>query len=133
MSFFSLGSGNFDHKSEWFGMNGYPIPPPDAIVRYPDGSFGPIMFHYASEGCTAKDIARENGFDCRCLEMQDDLADDDPLYIDYFEKGASDVVRRWKPPEIEGWRLVGKHDSEDGPVAFYIRKRVAPTDGGDHG
>ena len=116
-------SANFDHKNEWFGMNGYPTPPADAIVRYADGSFAPIMFHYASEGCNARAIAAENGFDLKAVAMADEVDDEDALYRAYFEEGASDVVRKWQPPEIEGWRLVGKTDSEDGPQAFYIRPR----------
>jgi hypothetical protein len=125
-----LTSGSFDPNSEWFGMHGYATPPPDAIVRYADGSFGPLMFHYLSEGCKTKDVAAENGFDIQWVEMEDVLPEDDPLYIDYFEKGASDVVRRWVPPTIDGWRLVGLFDTEDGPTAIYIKPRASSKSGG---
>jgi hypothetical protein len=122
---------SFDLNSEWFGMHGYPIPPPDAVVRYADGSFGPLMFHYMSEGCKTKDVANENGFDIQWVEMADVLPEDDPLYVDYFEKGASDVVRRWVPPTIDGWKIAGLFDTEDGPTAIYLRRRPTPTDGAE--
>lgn len=113
---------NWNHEIDWFGFGGYAIPPPDAIVRYADGSFTPIMFHYLSEGCSAKHIARANGFDIMFVDMEQVLDEDDPLIKAYFEDGASDIVRKWTPPEIDGWRLVLKLDSENGPVAGYIRK-----------
>mgnify|MGYP001603933555 CR=1 FL=1 len=107
---------------DWYGMNGEKLPEPDAIVSYPDGSFGAIMFHYAAEGSTAKDVAATHGFDLKTVDMHVDLDDDDPIAVAYSQ-GSPDAVRQWQPPDLEGWRLVGKHDTEDGPTAFYIKPR----------
>lgn len=115
------------------GGPAYPVPPPDAIVRYADGSFAPIMFHYAAEGCKPGEIAAENGFDLHLVEMENVLPDDDPIMVAYFEDGDASAFRKWAPPEIDGWHLVGKQQAEDGPVAIYIRKRATPVSdtGGD--
>lgn len=106
-----------------YGMHGERIPDADARVVYPNGSFGPMMFHYLSEGCSLKHVAQENGFDLRVIAMNDLLAEDDPLAIEYAD-GSSDVVRKWAPPEMDGWSLSAKHDTEDGPVAIYLKPRV---------
>ena len=54
--------------------------------------------------------------------MHDVLDDDHPLRSEYYH-GAMDVVQRWVPPmPRDGWKLAGKNDSEDGPIAYYIRK-----------
>jgi len=99
-----------------YGMNQEALPKADDIVRYPDGSFAPIMFHYAAESSLIRDIAAANGFELRSEELHDD----NPLAAEY-EAGDGDVIRRWNPPEIDGWRLVGKNDTDDGPRAWYVR------------
>jgi hypothetical protein len=99
------------------------LPAPDTLIEYPDGAFGPLMFHFSTEGDSAKAIAADQGFDYSWVEMGDVLSDDDTLSIEYFAEGKPDVVGRWTPPEREGWTLVGKNDSENGPVAHYIRKQ----------
>lgn len=104
-----------------FGVDSSAVYAPDTIIRYADGSFGPMMFHYAHEGCLLRYIAKEHGFDLNFIHMEDVLGDDDPLFIAYFENGESDACSRWTPPECNGWRLVGKSDGEDGPFAIYIR------------
>ena len=107
-----------------YGYAGERIPDPDARVVYPNGEFGPMMFHYLTEGCNLKQVAAENGFDIKFVVMNDELPDDDPLVIEY-EGGSSDVVRKWVPPPgSDGWELAAKHDTEDGPVAAYLRKRA---------
>ena len=106
-----------------YGMHGERIPDPDARVMYPNGAFGPMMFHYLAEGCNLKHVAAENGFEIKFLDMNDELPDDDPLVTEY-EDGSSDVVGKWDPPTIDGWELAAKYDTENGPVAAYLRKRA---------
>lgn len=107
---------------EWYGMHGEKLPAPDDLVLYPDMSFEPVMFHYSAETCKPHDIAKAHGFELAVDTMESQLSDDDPLYIDYFENGCGDALRKWTPEAKDGWKLVGKSDTEDGPVAFYIRK-----------
>lgn len=108
---------------EWYGMHGDKLPAPDDIAYYPDGSFLPMMFHFAVDTCKPSDIANEHGFEIRMRSMVDVLPDDDPLVVAYTD-GDGAVVRRWLPPSIgDGFKLVGKSDTEDGPVAIYVRKR----------
>ncbi|MBY0561449.1 hypothetical protein [Hyphomicrobium sp.] len=110
-----------DYRAE-FGMNGHELPKPDDIVHYADGSFLPMMFHFAGEGIDLRAIALEQGFDLKGVSMENVVEDDDPIFIDYFEKGCSDVLLRWQPPQVAGWDLVGKFDAEDGPMALYLRR-----------
>lgn len=81
-----------------------------------------IAFHYATEGCNLKHVAATNGFDMRVVSMHEILDDADPLSVEY-EAGSVDVVRKWVPPSLDGWDLSAKHDSEDGPIAVYLRPR----------
>lgn len=101
------------------------MPSPDAVVRYHDGQSGPAMFHYSHECADFKAIATEHGFDISMVFMSDDLPDNHALSLAYFHDGAlEEVLGRWrpKPPVGEGWSLCGKHDTEDGPVALFLRK-----------
>lgn len=105
------------------------LPPADAVIDYGEGRIGPVMLHWLVEGQDAEHIAREAGFDCMWLPMDEDLRHDDPIYVDHFEYGADDTLARWQPtpPAAPGWKLVGKHDTEDGPVALWVRRRVRPV------
>lgn len=105
-----------------YGYSGEKIPDPDAKVDYGNGEFGPMMFYYLPDGYDLKHVAATHGFDLKALSMNQALDHDDPLVLEY-EDGSSWVVREWTPPAIEGWDLCAKHDTEDGPVALYIRKR----------
>lgn len=98
------------------------VPSPDAIVKYENGEFGPIMFHYAAETASMVDTAEANGFHLKIVEMQTMLDDDHPFCLEYLD-GSHEVVAKWEPSPIDEWRLVGKCDSEDGPLAIYIKPR----------
>lgn len=103
------------------------MPAPDAIVHYPKtGEFLPAMLFYASEGCNPKHIAMANGFDVRFVKASDIIGEDDPLAKALED--CQDIIARWEPPSIDGWKLVGKTNSEDGPVAMYLRKAVRSDD-----
>lgn len=97
------------------------MPAPDLIVRYDDGTFAPAMFHYLHEGVDIRAIAREHNFELKHAFMEDVLDEDDPLALRYeADSGDASIIRDWSPPEFEGWRIVGKYESEDGPIAIYL-------------
>lgn len=59
------------------------MPPPDALINYPDGSTGAAMFHYlaAEDGNAFENVVREHGFDIKGHHMDDDH----PLMAEYSE------------------------------------------------
>lgn len=100
------------------------MPAPNTIIVYSGGHFAPAMVHWATENCDLGHIAREAGFECRWLRLDEDLPEDDPIYVDWSEYGASadDILPRWQPTEQgDGWVLSGKWDTEDGPTALFLR------------
>ncbi len=102
------------------------MPAPGAAVEYDDGEFSPAMFHYAIEGADTRAIAREHGFDCRFLMMEDDSRDEVEPLRQRYGGGDDTALAEWTPPDAEeGWTLAGKWQSEDGPVALWLRPRVA--------
>lgn len=108
------------------------MPVPDLIIGTAEGGFVPAMLFYAPEGTDAKLVARENGFDSYFMDMEDTLPVEDPLHAEYFDKGGSteEILPRWTPPAPEpGYALVGKWDTENGPTAFYVRKRPDAGEG----
>ncbi len=98
------------------------MPAPETLVAYHDGVVGAAMFHYAAEGSDHAAIAREHSFEHRELWLEHDAEADEALTKAY-EDGASDICARWHPSVPEGWLLGAKHDTEDGPIAVFIRKR----------
>ena len=98
-------------------------PAPDLLIEYPDGSVMPLMFHFAIEGHDLGAIATEAGFETRWQDL--DERDEPDLYADYFEHGADDVIGRWNVVAPDGWQLGGKWDTEDGPTACFLRRKVA--------
>lgn len=99
------------------------VPKPDSIVRYKDGSFVPLMFHYADEGIPLKQIAESNGFHLTSIAMEDDVADDHPAWIACFDEGRSDMLPLWRPEPPMGYSLVAKYFTEDGPIAIFIMRK----------
>jgi transposase len=85
------------------------------------------MWHFATEGDNFKAILEEQGFEHRRVDMENELADDDPLR-DIYDQGDAGrpALREWQPPELDGWKLIAKNDTEDGIVAHYIRA-LSPT------
>lgn len=102
------------------------LPPPDTIIDYADGQFGPLMFHYAAEGQRFDDIAREAGFETHFLSMEDDLASDDhPLMVEHFTDGQNTALPKWTPTSPgDDWKLVAKYDTEEGPMACFVRLQL---------
>lgn len=99
------------------------VPAPDTIVRYKDGSFVPLMFHFADEGMSLKQIADSNGFHLYSTDMADDIDDEHPVWLACFEEGRSDMLPLWNPTPKPGYRLVAKYFSEDGPTALFIMRK----------
>lgn len=98
------------------------LPPGDTVIDYGGGMMGPLMLHWSTEGDDVVHQMKEAGFDCLFLDMADDLDPDHQLCVDHFEYGASDTLTKWTPSDQgDGWKLVGKNDSEDGPVALFVR------------
>lgn len=103
------------------------MPPPDRVIHYNDGMSAPAMFHYSTEGCDARAIAREAGFEIAFVTMEREFGDDHPLMKAYVDDGEmSSVLNLWNPVVPDGWKLGGKTDSEDGPVALLLRPLPAP-------
>ncbi len=75
-----------------------------------------VAFDESIEWDTSKGIAKLLGFE---------LAN---IYLDYdVDDEAEYDVNTWKPeaPSGEGWNLVAVADSEDGPVAYFVRALAA--------
>ena len=97
------------------------MPPPDAVVEYGNGWIGPAMLHYATDDGDPVAIARDAGFDCLFLSMEEDLGPEYPYVVAYLD-GCDHLLAAWEPSEQgDGWRLVGKGDSEEGPIAMFVR------------
>lgn len=104
------------------------MPAADTIIDYGELGIGPAMWHWAIEGDDLKRIAREWGFEARFFSMESDLAGepDSQLMKDY-EAGDHTLPARWRPAPVEGWTLAAVHDTEDGPVAWFIRPLAKPS------
>lgn len=94
------------------------MPAPDALINYSEGVVAAAMFHYApsEKGREVyEDIAREHGFEITGAVMRETH----PLYEKYAE--GENVLPQWDPEVPHGWQFAGKHDTEDGPYAVFIR------------
>lgn len=61
------------------------------------------------------------GFEWSMCSFEDDASE---ANVDaWFDSQYRDIVIRWEPttPAGEGWILVGKTDTEDGPFALFVR------------
>jgi hypothetical protein len=98
------------------------VPAPETPIAYEDGTFGPLMFHFATEGCNAKNIALENGFEFSWILMLDAEAEDTPCVLAYDAGDMPKTVALWSPSVPDGWTICGVTDSEDGPCALLLRR-----------
>ncbi|MBF0305166.1 MAG: hypothetical protein HQL41_05910 [Alphaproteobacteria bacterium] len=104
------------------------------LVSYSEGQCGAVMFHWLDEDSTIQDtrmIALGNGYSLRVVEFGDDPVvdrdeeDDTPELVRRWLDGE-DVCALWNPTSPgEGYILASKHDTEDGPVAKFIRPLTA--------
>jgi hypothetical protein len=94
------------------------MPKPDALVSDEGGNIIAAMFYFAP-GEYYGEIAEMCGFECKSLRMEDDVSDDDPLWKRYL--ADEDVTGEWEPTIPAGWTFGDKSDTENGPVAIFIR------------
>lgn len=66
----------------------------------------------------------EAGLETAQVEMESDVDDEHPAYKEWDSNGVGCAL--WEPsqPPGEGWRLIAIYDSEDSPVALYVRELV---------
>ena len=90
------------------------LPPPDEMG---------FFFHPDIPGEDEDDdvhtMCLELGFDAKAVAMEDDA----PALIDeWFEAEDMTAPARWTPtpPKGDGWKLVAKYDTEDGPAAMFV-------------
>ena len=77
------------------------------------------------EGDDIRALCRDLGFDVGVLSMEYDA----PALVDEcMESEDMAAATRWKPtpPDGDGWMLVAKYDTEDGPYAMFVRPAVEP-------
>ena len=65
-------------------------------------------------------LCKALGFDAAAVAMEDDAPE---LSDDWSESEDITAPTRWTPtpPAGEGWMLVAKYDTEDGPHAMFVR------------
>lgn len=95
------------------------MPAPDALVADEHGNVIAAMFYYAP-GEYLGEVAEMCGFELKTLRMDIDLGDDHPLWKRY--ENGEDVVTEWEPTIPDGWTFGDKSDTEDGPVAVFLRR-----------
>jgi hypothetical protein len=98
------------------------VPAPETPIAYEDGTFGPLMFHFATEGCDTAEIAAINGFELSWILMLNHEDDDAPCVLAYYAGDMPKTVELWNPSVPDGWTICGVTDSEDGPCAFLLRR-----------
>lgn len=100
------------------------LPAADAVIDYGEAGFGPVFLHWMPDGGDIGRACSEQGFECHMAPMEFDLEPEHPLFVSYFEQGETRALREWEPdpPTGDGWKLVGLRDTEEGPVALFIRK-----------
>ena len=101
------------------------MPAPDTIVNCKNG--GPIaaMFFYAAAEQDLGEIASEQGFETRTITMEDDA---DLEFSERWFNGDGSTIEEWTPTPQEGWTLAAKLDTEDGPIAIFIKPSAVLAD-----
>lgn len=97
------------------------LPEPHTLIATADGGCTCLMFYFLPENASFEEVCNEHGYDYRYLHLNNDSDAPEEL-SERYEDGDSDVVRDWIPAIPEGWMLAGKGDSEDGPVAVFVRR-----------
>lgn len=78
-------------------------------------------------------MIREMGFEFSLVDFDSD-GDEDDVHAWWFahdgltNEDMKSCMDRWNPtpPDGEGWILVSKHDTEDGPHALFVRPVQPP-------
>jgi hypothetical protein len=63
------------------------------------------------------------GYELAHTMMDLELDDEHPAMVSYHEAGGSFAAWTPEPPVGDGWVCISIHDTENGPVAWYARRR----------
>lgn len=93
----------------------------DGHVFHPDLELERWEHPDLGEEYFSTDAFNAAGWEARWVELEYDVDDDHPAYINWQE-GSIDYSA-WNPsaPEGEGWLLVAVYDSESSPAAMFVR------------
>lgn len=97
------------------------LPPATQLVALPDNMVEPLMFRFSLESDDPAAIAREHGFEVKWRELE---GQDEALYAEYLEDAGNDIgaiMARWQPEVPEGFAFGGKWDTDDGPIALFLK------------
>lgn len=74
------------------------------------------------EGDDVKSLCLAMGFDAAAVDMDSDAPE---LSDAWYEDEDMAAPTRWTPtpPAGDGWILVAKYDTEDGPCAMFVKPR----------
>ena len=95
---------------------------PREIVRDEDGMLSHPAVPYLDEGVNYETFFAAFGIDAAFIHMENDVAGD--TYDRYFASNSANCSM-WTPsaPTGDGWLLLEIYDTEDGPVALYVREK----------
>ena len=81
------------------------------------------------EGDDIRAMLRDLGYSAAVVEFEYDATD--KLHDDYYEREDQTAVGRWTPsaPDGDGWMLVAKYETEDGPQALFVAPNAELTGG----
>lgn len=92
------------------------------IVRDQDGMLSHPAVPYLDEDVNYETFFAAFGIEATFIHMEDDV--DCDTYDRYFASNSPDCCT-WTPssPQGDGWMLLEIYDTEDGPVALYVREK----------
>lgn len=95
---------------------------PRAIVRDQDGMLSHPAIPYLDEDVNYETFFAAFGIDAAFIHMENDV--DGDTYDQYFESNSANCSM-WTPstPAGDGWILLEIYDTEDGPVALFVREK----------
>jgi hypothetical protein len=78
------------------------------------------MFYFLPEGAEVPVVCEEQGYEYQVVGLNADAPQE---LQDAYWAGADgeEIVRQWEPATPDGWLPASKHDSEDGPIAIFVR------------
>jgi hypothetical protein len=99
---------------------------PIEITRDEDGYFSHPADPILDESIDVRNFLSAFGLECDIAWMESQVEENHPAWIAY-QKGEG--CAGWNPSFRDGWALISIHETEDGPVALYVR--AAPAQQGD--
>ena len=95
---------------------------PRAIVRDEDGMLSHPAVPYLDEDVNYETFFDSFGIEAAFIHMENDV--DGDTYDQYFASNSANCSF-WTPttPAGDGWLLLEIYDTEDGPVALYVREK----------